>query len=450
MNGANQAPLRGNPLPPLPSSSPPSGSVSSFIPNVQSHAIPPVLTSTRSSLIGSTTQSTPHKSMDDVWNDEHAANLAAKLPTPQAQRVLAVLQELQRKVLLVGMLPDTIDRKVTTVFGPELTSVLQEHRQLESRLDSLMEIKDRGVPEADTDAFRNEVRETSQHLHASIRTVERVFLRNRESLSKLLLLRYQRNPAVVRFEALIAELKGILFEKLRQGADEERETEEKVKTVAAREQKTTAEVKQLQEELRKARLYRSQEINSKNDVIRRLKDELRSIKDSAEDATRKTELKSKQKEESDLREFADREKVLLADIAQLSADLSSLRSTHRGAELTLRKRNAKTQSEVENWIHKYDQDMGERQSELDELTAQHGEERTQLDELKEKHETLSREWERIKEERKRAEERKKEERQLAVKVTAATKIQAVWRGYVVRRDLRKKKSKSVSLVNMKF
>ncbi|KAJ3343783.1 hypothetical protein HDU93_006700 [Gonapodya sp. JEL0774] len=340
-----------------------------------------------------------------------------------------------------------------------------------------MELKERGAAEANTEAFRNEAFDASRHLHASTRTVQRIFLRNGDSLAKLRLLKHAKHPAVARFEALVEELKGILFERLRQEADEEKEMEERLSIVAAREKKTTAEVKQLQEELKKARHQRNLEINAKNDIIRRLKDELRNIKDTAEDATKKTEIKSKLREEADLKDYAERvsgqqqhgamprgilrylsplvnkstprillhyqEKILVSDIETLTKDLASLRTTHRDAELLLRKRNLKTQSEVENWIHKYDQDMGERQVELDDLAGQHGEERVQLDELREKHSAMSKEWERIQVEKKKAEERKKEEdRQLAVKVTAATKIQAIWRGFCVRRDIRKKKSKS--------
>jgi len=36
-------------------------------------------------------------------------------------------------------------------------------------------------------------------------------------------------------------------------------------------------------------------------------------------------------------------------------------------ELFLRKKTYKVESEVENWIHKYDQEVGERQNELEDL-----------------------------------------------------------------------------------
>jgi hypothetical protein len=46
-----------------------------------------------------------------------------------------------------------------------------------------------------------------------------------------------------------------------------------------------------------------------------------------------------------------------------------IKRTHREEELVLRKRKYKIESEVENWIHKYDAEMEEKQTELDEITV---------------------------------------------------------------------------------
>ncbi|KAG5455838.1 MAG: hypothetical protein BJ554DRAFT_4601, partial [Olpidium bornovanus] len=52
-------------------------------------------------------------------------NFAGKLSNVEAQRIMSVLQDVQRKVILVGMLPDTMDRRVSSVFGQEVTMMLQ-------------------------------------------------------------------------------------------------------------------------------------------------------------------------------------------------------------------------------------------------------------------------------------------------------------------------------------
>jgi len=53
----------------------------------------------------------------------------------------------------------------------------------------------------------------------------------------------------------------------------------------------------------------------------------------------------------------------------VTEDLLQIKKTHREDELILRKRKYKIESEVENWIHKYDAEMEEKQTELDEITV---------------------------------------------------------------------------------
>ena len=57
---------------------------------------------------------------------------------------------------------------------------------------------------------------------------------------------------------------------------------------------------------------------------------------------------------------------------------------HRDSEANLRRRKWKLETEVENWIHKYDSDMGERQTDFEEVDSVYTEERKQLVELEER------------------------------------------------------------------
>ena len=57
---------------------------------------------------------------------------------------------------------------------------------------------------------------------------------------------------------------------------------------------------------------------------------------------------------------------------------------HRESEANLRRRKWKLETEVENWIQKYDNDMGERQSEFEDVDLVYTEERKQLVELEER------------------------------------------------------------------
>ena len=57
------------------------------------------------------------------------------------------------------------------------------------------------------------------------------------------------------------------------------------------------------------------------------------------------------------------------EIESLQAQLEEITNKNREEEAQLRKKKYKIESEVENWIHKYDQDMDEKQAELEDITV---------------------------------------------------------------------------------
>ena len=67
----------------------------------------------------------------------HAAKTLNKPLSVDAQRIMAVLSDLQRKVSILDMLPEAVDKRMATIWGPELTGLIQEHRRLEERYRTL-------------------------------------------------------------------------------------------------------------------------------------------------------------------------------------------------------------------------------------------------------------------------------------------------------------------------
>ena len=76
----------------------------------------------------------------------------------------------------------------------------------------------------------------------------------------------------------------------------------------------------------------------------------------------------------------------------------------------MRKRKFKAETEVENLIQKYDEDIGEKQTEFDQLNAVYVEEKSQLGQLEERFAKLEEEYLQIMEE-KRIEKEKREEQE---------------------------------------
>lgn len=85
---------------------------------------------------------------------------------------------------------------------------------------------------------------------------------------------------------------------------------------------------------------------------------------------------------------------------------------------------------------------GAPQDEYEELDSVHKEERVQLEELRQRHDVLVEEFAQIRQEREVSSRKRMEADQEMVRmVRAATLIQAVWKGYLVRSMLRSKRKK---------
>ena len=151
-------------------------------------------------------------------------------------------------------------------------------------------------------------------------------------------------------------------------------------------------------------------------------------------------FRSKQKEDSELQVFQDRESSLKSEISSLATTLSELELQNREKESLYRRRKFKIESEVENWISKYDQEMEEKQLEIDDISNLFEEERAALSLLQSKYDQVKIKHDKIMEERRLAQQKEKEiEQLLAKQVLAAIKIQAVVRGWQVRRALSRSK-----------
>ncbi len=103
------------------------------------------------------------------------------------------------------------------------------------------------------------------------RSLTRYFLQNPTALVKLKCLKCTKVPVVAQFEHWLQEIKMLVYDRLNTTVEEENQKQDQLSLIIAKEQKTSAEVKTLREELEKAKRERNGEINKKNEIIRRLK-----------------------------------------------------------------------------------------------------------------------------------------------------------------------------------
>jgi hypothetical protein len=70
---------------------------------------------------------------------------SSKLTNVEAQRIMAVLQEIQKKFHIIGLLPDINDRKLATVLSGSIVPMVKELNQLELKYKSISGDETQGV-----------------------------------------------------------------------------------------------------------------------------------------------------------------------------------------------------------------------------------------------------------------------------------------------------------------
>uniref|UniRef100_U6CWV4 Dynein regulatory complex protein 10 n=3 Tax=Neovison vison TaxID=452646 RepID=U6CWV4_NEOVI len=187
---------------------------------------------------------------------------------------------------------------------------------------------------------------------------------------------------------------------------------------------------------------REAEVEKENFVIQELKNHLHQVLRLSENSLLRTKQEAEKQQKADFRASQARAAKIQQELLTLRSQYHNLVAENREAEQALRKKKYKVETEIENWIQKYDMEMGEKQVEYEELDIIHKEEKIQLEELKQKHNVLVEEFSQIRAEQEvNAKKRIEAEQEMLRMVRAATLIQALWKGYLVRSMLKSRKKK---------
>lgn len=382
-----------------------------------------------------------------------------KLTTIETQRVVAVMDETIKSVELVSLFLYTaknLDR-FGVVLGCELFGAIREHQRLQGNLLSFLSRMDN--EEAEQQDFLEEVKGVGifwqmeergsdklsllqQAISSSVKNTLRLFHTNHAAAETIRAEVHARSASIKDLIQALWELRGFLFEKLLTSPQEENDQIHHLNELIKKEQKNADKIKVLEADVDAAIKDRDGEVAKKNDVIRQLKVQLYQLEKFSNEHIRRMKQEADNQQKSDQRVSENNCAQLQQEIQRKRAQLNSEIAEHKEIEMALRKKKYKLETEIENWIQKFDSDMGEKQTELEELQVVYEEELAQHEELKEKMALLEEEYLQIVEERRLAQEKKEaEEKELARLTRAATLIQALWKGYLVRRLLKPKKKK---------
>ncbi|KAK7487935.1 hypothetical protein BaRGS_00020836 [Batillaria attramentaria] len=282
----------------------------------------------------------------------------------------------------------------------------------------------------------------AQQMSHSVRNVLRGFAINPAVVTLITADMAQRGPCCKELLTYLNELREILMGKLLTTPEEEQERMLYLSEISKRERHNAVIIEKLEADLQEKNDDKDEEIRRKNDIIKRLQSELHAIEKFSEEHIRRVRADAEKQEAADEKNSDGKRQKLQTEVGQLRSQLQNAIQEHREVEQDLRRKKFKVETEVENWIQRYDQELGEMQDEYEEIDEIYTEEKKQLHELEERFRTLEAEYISIMDERRLArEKREKAERELAMLVKSATTIQAFWRSYKVRKALKARKKK---------
>ncbi|NWX47315.1 DRC10 protein, partial [Steatornis caripensis] len=361
----------------------------------------------------------------------------------EMERIVTVLDETIAKLELSSLIPsvtNSLDR-FADMLGPAITTELIKHQKLSNEVENLLASSEEG------DSVRAEEQQgclclLEQCLKCSVRNVLRLLLAN-PSLCQALKreARVKESPAEVFIKAF-GEFRNFILERLLTSPMEEEEEIQFMEDISLRIQRNTEAITALQAQLAAAIRTQETEIQKKDNVIQDLKTSMQALTDACKAGAQQIKQEGDKQQKKMLQASQASCARLQEDIEQLRAQLHALVLEHRASELALRKRKGRLESEIVNWIEKYDTDMGEKQAEYEEVDAVYAEEKAQVSLLAEKHAMLLQEYSQIEEERRICQNKKEQAlKELTARTRAAICIQAFWRGYLVRSLKSKKKTK---------
>ena len=449
------------------------------------------LPSTASSL--SETRSRIHEKVYNSKSRETADPLKVlepertKLTSLESQRVLAVLENSIRRIEVSTILPFLVENlnRFSIVLGAELTYLLREHDSLQGRYqkavsqmhleekrlatlqekfaqqkkereaefflddeDSSVDMKD-GITSSDVNLAESKAKKEQkmvnflqEQLKQSLKNLLRHFVRNPTAMDSLRSESKERSEEANELLVQLCALKGTLFERLLRTPSELKERDSYLKFITERERKLSKHAKKLREELNVASEDKENELSKRNEVIRKLRFEIFRVDKTSKENNQQVVTEATKEQLAEEKNSEGKRSKLQQEILEQKKLIETSIAKHRESELSLRKKKYKVETEVENWIQKYDNDMGERQDEFDQLDKVYTEEKKQLNELEERFRTMEKEYRDIMEERRIAREKAEEaNRELQAMIKAATLIQSFWRAFKARKQLKNKKKK---------
>ncbi|KAF0700132.1 Aste57867_9320 [Aphanomyces stellatus] len=240
----------------------------------------------------------------------------------------------------------------------------------------------------------------------------------------------------------LSELTDLMFAQLSKTVEDEATKRDMMENIFNRRKQAEDDLVQLRDKLNELRKTKEDDISHLDIQLQKLKAELTTINKTTANELALIQNQVKETLEKAYEQQNVEMQALLEKYSQCEQKLQKDTTEHREIEDALRKNKCKIGIEVTATIEKYDQEMMAVTKDIDSLREKYTAELKEFHELSDHFVKIDEEQARIEEEEKVLEAIREEERRQVQKLhDAAIKIQSLWRGHVVRKEMAAKKKK---------
>lgn len=305
------------------------------------------------------------------------------------------------------------------LIADEITDILTEQKKIESEFDeSTISDTTRTIKQLTTDLISQKCGTDEKRLDGQ------------DNLNKI---NRDRQFAEDTLRATLHEVRAKgTFESLISSVAEEMERKSRYKVAQEKEVAARKEFRQLQRQLAGTKKAKDQEIHEMTEMIAHLKDQLQEMKSKSnlESKYVKKSVDNNLDMNSTLKNIEETE--LKDQLEQVRKEIEMENRTHTDVTNFLHKKRKYLGEKVEHWMEKFEVDTEAKTAELSQLKADKEKDLRTLQELARTYDDYERV---VIEDRMTKQKIKEEEERKILEETVSIKLQAWWRGTMVRRGL---------------
>ena len=368
-----------------------------------------------------------------------AAMSTSNLTVIESARISSIIEEaLEKLSFLASITPDVMAHRdeLSQIVGDEITRIIQEQRGLELRYEELIAQRS-SLKALSNKAKYKENQELIKEVARALRESTKELCRNlkgnpniAENLSKI---QTERSNLQNLLSKTLRELRENSFSTLTTTVEEEKARNDMILEVIAKEKEVSASVKKLQEDLSSERHQHEAEVEERNEIISKLKEELQEVRTKSAIETKYLQKESRARLQSLNRIYGQSTSELDEQIWKVRKQLEIEVLANRESEEFLKRKVVSLQKDAGDWMQRYETDFEELEKEHETLNAQRTEDLVKLNDYTERYTKEMEEKARREEEARIREEmealRKQEEER---NTWAATTVQKLWRGHLAR------------------